>query len=227
MLILDACPGRDFAALFALASGAPTTEQAALADRIRHLERVARLVWDRRNRGACIRCGERHQGDSHEGRTLLPEADVAWSAPVRVASPSPAAPDVKGGLEVAEIPNLRQWVVCAVPIGGRGAAFGVANRKRDARALRDVLLDEVPGRDFRAMFTEGGMPVDAEASRPVYLRLKEIGEAAITMARRQRDGECPECGMRSCPGVQHAGTCDPDGPADLRGRIPAELRRWV
>ncbi|WP_131802330.1 hypothetical protein, partial [Parafrankia soli] len=136
-LILDACPGRDFAALFTPTSGVSAEERAAIDGRIRHLERVARLVWDRRNRGACIRCGERHEGDHREGRKLLSEADVAWAAPVRAASSpqasAPAPPDVEGGLEILKWE--RAWLVRAMPIAGRWAAFGSANRKRDARAL--------------------------------------------------------------------------------------------
>lgn len=233
-LILDVCPERNFGALLASALAEPGAQDAAVR-RIRELETVARLVWARRNKSLCIRCGDRHHDDRHNERDLLSERDVAWAAPVRVSSPRPAstpratpAPDVEGGLEVVKDRNGREWVVRAAPIAGRGAAFGTVNRKRDALALRDVLLEEVPNRDFAAMFNEHGKPLDAEVSRPVYLRLKAIGEAANWVAWRQRNGVCLECGMQGC-GSAYTGACDPEKPADRfrGGRIPAELRRWA
>ena len=145
-----------------------------------------------------------------------------------MSAPTRTAPDVEGGLAVAKTWNGREWMVCAVLIGGRSETFGRANTRRDARALRGVLLDEVPGRDFAAMFNDRGEPVDLEASRPVYMRLMAIGNAAPWVAWRQRNGVCLECGLREC-GSRYTGACDPEREADRfrGGRIPAELRRWV
>lgn len=79
--VLDLCPGRDFAALFAVATG---PDVAAVAERVRHLERVASTVWRRRNKMVCVRCGDRRcwpaNDGPHWGDDVLSAGEVSWAA---------------------------------------------------------------------------------------------------------------------------------------------------
>lgn len=135
--------------------------------------------------------------------------------------------DVEGGLLVSQVG--RQWVVRMTPIAGRSAEFGRVDRRRDAHALRQALLSEIPGRNLTALFDEHCNPVNIKVARPVTLRLQAIGNAAQWVAWRQRNGVCLECGQRACASPYNGGRCTRAREADQfrGGHIPADLRRWA
>lgn len=110
--------------------------------------------------------------------------------------------NVAGGLEVrrclggdigrADFPQRLEWGVVAPAVDGLFAAWWPVRRKREALALRGVLLGMAPGGDFGALRPG----IESSGLLGGYRRVQRL---VRTVDSRLLCGECPSCGHSHDP----------------------------